>query len=1026
MSKNNSNISLQLPDFTLVTASAGSGKTTALTKRYLLLLLAEGIPFNGLRNILAVTFTKNAATEMKERILETLQRAALGEPRALNELQEILPYDEETVRQKAASYIEIILDNYSDFQVQTIDSFITRVLRASAVDLGLPPEFEVDFSTGAVLDEAFDLFAREIALDPAKQQLLGQLIDLIAENQKGDAKFLWNPYEKITKEIHNLYRQLSAHTGEPNIEDWGSRLQELRQEILSRLRTIGELTRRPGLIVSKRYAAIIDLAHAGDFAAVIARELGQEILNKPKGDFDIAAAEQILHLQHETLLHAGEYVHLAARSHYRPYLQAYRMVQHLIEQVKRRRGTVFLGEANRALANVLSAENVPEIYFSLGEQVHHYLIDEFQDTSPIQWAVLRPLIENSLGGTGSLFIVGDTKQSIYTFRGADWRIMRRMMEREEFPSVRTETLPLTTNYRSGEAIVEFTKNVFHERVPSVIPPDTSDRSGLASYEQEVHREKKEKGYVEVHLFDPPATDDEKDEQAELLPEQECLLRILQDCRSRSYSFGDIAILTPRNRDVVEVSRWLNAAEIKILSHSSLDIRTRKLTGELLALLQFLDSPVDDLAFATFVMGDAFTMALQHAGAKENLRSFILSTRDRQAPLYSLFRTQYRNLWDRYFERLFNLVGYLPLYDLVAEIYKAFDLFASQADEEATLVKLLEVIKSFEESGNNSLKDFLAYAEKDEEESSDEWDIETAETEDAVRIMTVHKAKGLGFPILITLFYDRYPKVNNLFVVGDGDSLQLLRVTSDWAKKSGELAARYEESQMLAQVDDLNKLYVALTRAREEMYVLCVRSKRGRQPSQFLPPHGFRAGKPSRKRLVQKTMEKETPTVHIPTRGVAQVTAFDAIKLRETRRGELLHNILSELKYLDSSIEQAVNSAVEKWTRTIRDEVNTRELSQSILDFLSLPAVSVFFKPQSGRQVLNEQEVVDGRGALHRIDRLVVDPDTLTVLDYKTGEEKESYHEQVKEYMEIVRSMYPGKALVGLLLYVDRKTVREVR
>ncbi|MGH2568992.1 MAG: UvrD-helicase domain-containing protein, partial [Bacteroidota bacterium] len=542
-----------------------------------------GVPHNNLRNILAITFTKNAAAEMKERILETLKRAALGQEQALQELREVLPLDDHTLRDLAAMYVGLILDNYSDFQVSTIDSFITRVLKASAVELGLPPQFAVDFNTSVVLDEALDLFAREIAGDPAKQQLLSQLIDLITENQTGDARFLWNPYEKIVEEMHKLYRQLSAQTAEPRggeltIEESSGRIQILKREIVSRLKAIGELGTRPGLNISKLYATIIDRARAGDFDAVIGRELGQKILNKPKGDYDSAASAKIEELQSELLQLVVEYFHLKARSYYLPYLQAYRMLQHLIERVKRRHGAVYLGEANRALAQLLNEEIVPEIYFSLGEQMHHYLIDEFQDTAPVQWAVLRPLIEHSLSGAGSLFLVGDTKQSIYTFRGADWRIMRRMTERDEFPSVRTRKLPLTTNYRSSEAVVEFTKNVFHERVPAVIPRDVSDRSGLASYTQEVQPGKKGKGYVEVAVFEHSGNDEEKSASAKHPPEQERLLRILNDCRSRGYRYGDIAILTPRNNHVVEVSRWLNEADIKFLSHSSLDIRTRKLTG----------------------------------------------------------------------------------------------------------------------------------------------------------------------------------------------------------------------------------------------------------------------------------------------------------------------------------------------------------------------------------------------------------------------------------------------------------------
>ncbi|MGH2568353.1 MAG: 3'-5' exonuclease, partial [Bacteroidota bacterium] len=427
------------------------------------------------------------------------------------------------------------------------------------------------------------------------------------------------------------------------------------------------------------------------------------------------------------------------------------------------------------------------------------------------------------------------------------------------------------------------------------------------------------------------------------------------------------------------------------------------------------------------LGGLFATSLQSAGIREDFRSFILSTRageQRNTPLYSLFRKRYGQLWERYFERLFNLVGYLPVYDLVAEAYRAFDLFAVQADEEATLVKFLEVIKNFEERGSNSMKDFLAYAEKENDENADEWDIETAGSEDAVRVMTVHKAKGLGFPILITLFYDRVARTDNLFVVGEGDGVQLLRVTGDWAKKSDELSVHYEESRALAQVDDLNKLYVALTRAREEMHILSVRSKRGNQPSAVLPPNGFALGKPSRKQEERQPDERLASTVHLQTSGFAQATGTETIKLRETQRGELIHNILSELEFLDTDVERKVADALEKWKQSIREEVS-EDITSTILEFLRVPEVFSYFTPRSGRAVFNELEVVDRSGALHRIDRLVVDAQTVTVVDYKTGEESESYTTQVKDYMEIVRSLYPGKGITGYLLYVDCKVIRGV-
>ncbi|HXG38590.1 MAG TPA: UvrD-helicase domain-containing protein [Bacteroidota bacterium] len=1024
MLKTNSPQPIQLPDFTLVIASAGSGKTTELTRRYLRLVMTDGMPYNNLRQILAITFTRNAAREMKERILETLKRAALRDPYALEELGTFLPFDNDSLSAYAAGQIDEILDNYSDFQIQTIDSFITRVLRASATDLGLPPDFEVEFNARAVFDEALEFLARELATDAAKQELFRELVDLVSEQRRG--KFLWNPFEYIAKKLRELHVQLSAQRGEPIIRERREELQSLRQRILQQVIEIAKTARSAGLELRKNFESLVERAEAGDVETVFSRIVTQDVFKKPSGKVNAEAITRINTMREELARLVDTYTTLLARTRYLPYIEAYRMLQHHLDEVVQRRGTVVLHDANRALARMLSAEVIPEIYYSLGERVHHYLIDEFQDTSPLQWAVLRPLIENSLGEHGSLFLVGDTKQSIYTFRGADWRIMARMLEREEFPSVRTRMHSLTTNYRSAEAIVQFTKQVFHSRVPEVVPEKTSNLSGLTSFEQEVHEGKRGKGYVKVHILPAPETDEEIGERRESPPERDIVLRIINDCRARGYAYGDIAILSPRNDHVVEVSRWLNAAGIRFISHSSLDIRTRKLTGELLSLLQFLDSPVDDLAFATFLMGTVFATSVPTLNSRD-VQALILRAcaTPHRVPLYREFRATYGELWNRHFEHLFNLVGYLPLYDLVAEVYKAFNLFEHHPDEEGTLMKFLEVAKNFEANGQNSLKDFLAYAGVEDREEADAWNIATAEGEDAVRIMTVHKAKGLGFPILITLFYDRSVKPENLFVVGEDEAVQLLHVTDDGSKKSETVAEYYEHACALAEVDDLNKLYVSLTRAKEEMYVVSVKRKRGDRPSVFFPHDGYEVGTPTRKLVEEVAGELPATILHLPTRGFAQ-TAGEALRLRETRRGELIHNVLSEIHYCDSELEKTLVAGLERWQRRMREPIDVAATVRLLVDFLQLPQVKPWFTETAGRSILNEQEIVDASGQLHRVDRIVVDQEAVTVLDYKTGEEQEEHHEQVRHYRQIVRELYPEKPVQGILLYLDRKIVREVR
>ncbi len=1013
---------LIFPNMMLVTASAGSGKTHTLTLRYLQLLLSTKIPFNNLKNILAITFTNNSASEMKQRILTYLKYTILNVDKdEVRELREVLSLDEETLRERAVFRLNEILDNYSDFQVQTIDSFITRLLRVSALELGFSPDFQIVFDSREILGDAFEVLARDLSMNVEKRQLLEQLVDLVAENQERDSKFLWDPFHKLTREVSEVHQRLSAHSLLPVIEEQQESFRQLQTEIIEKITAIGRVADKPGINVASNYQNILALAGEGDIETLLGRKLSQKVLNKSSHPQLVKIQNQIDELQVELMKTVGKYYEAKARSYYVPFVQTHRLLLDAIEHVKRLRGEVHLGDANKLLANKLRNEIVPEVYFTLGERIHHFLIDEFQDTSPIQWAALRPLIEESLAKIGSLFIVGDTKQSIYTFRGADWQIMARMLTQNEFLSVPTQRNELKTNWRSTEAVVEFGKKVFHEIVPTQENGNVAHLSGLTSYEQNVHEKAKGKGYVEVTLFEIPEEEYGEDEK----PEKEKLLFVLNDCRERGYGYSDIAILTPKNKHVLEISRWLNEANIKFLSHSSLDIRTRTITGELLSLLRFLDSPVDDLSFASFIFGDMFTASMQQGLFDEDMRGFAFASRkdDARAPLYSMFRTAYPDLWQKYFEELFTLVGYLPVYDLVVEIYRVFHLFEMFIEEEAALVKFLEVIKQFESEGNNNLKDFLAYA--DESEEGDSWNIEKSSGEDAVTIMTVHKAKGLGFPVVIALLYDGPPRPNNLAITEDGGELRLVRSKKDWSASSESLSSIYEKNQTRRKVDELNKLYVVLTRAREEMFVLSVKSKRGKEPSAFLPEHGFAFGAPARKEVRPTQAGYDAPLLHTTTRGIAQATNVESIRLEDTTRGEIIHAVLSKIMFIDEQLDGKIIRELQTLQQSGHRIIEPEMIAQQIQEFLAVKEVAQHFLNKKGRKVFTEQEIAGQTGQLFRLDRIVVDEDMVTVLDFKTGSEQEKYVKQVQAYVTLARQVFVGKKVGGFLAYVDMKCLKSI-
>ncbi len=1014
---------LQFPNFTVVSASAGSGKTHTLTLKLLQLLLSERIPNNRLNNVLAMTFTKNAAAEMRQRVLKYLKHAYLGDQPFLSQISEVVAMEKEQISAKAGELIDTILCDYSAFQIQTIDSFIARVFRASALDYGYSPAIEILLDSRPVLDAAFEQFVRELAAQPAKKRLLEDITAQLVDSQS-QARYVWNPFKKLSQGVCELYDTLSSQS--KNIllpEKDENHVQDLKKELLAAFQHLLKLVRKSGLETSSLFENVVNAAESGDIDKFISLKSIDKPLKtgKNKSEKDTvehwnAKFKPFLETFHNLKI---DYIRSSAEQYYRPSIEAYRLFQENIERTMRRNNQIYIADVTRVLLSYISQEIVPQVYFYLGDAIAHYLIDEFQDTSHVQWDALKPLLEETLSKRGSLFIVGDTKQSIYTFRHADWHIMKQVMETTVFPSAPPQIKDLVVNYRSCEQIVDFSRIVFHKTVPAQYTNDAPNASGLSTFKQVVEENNRGKGYVEVSKFEP---------NDELQPEQAKLLNIITDCRKRGYEYGDITILTPKNSDVIEVSGWLNGARIPFISHSSLDIRSRRITGDLLSLLRFLDSPIDDLAFASFILSKTFMRMLavqSDAPAMNDLHTFVLDARynNRSVPLYVIFRTQYPSLWQQYFEHLFTVVGYLPLYDLTTEIFKRFRLFSLMTEEEGTLAKLLGVIKNFEDLGQNNLKDFLAFTE--EENGDDLWNFILPRGTAAVEVMTIHKAKGLGNRVVIVLLYDTKKIHPSRILKEEADGIRMLHITRKEADILEDFQQLYDEHRLTQDVDDLNKLYVAFTRAREEMYILSVKNTKYDEPSKFLPEKGFeQAAKPK----VEKKDTISVPTAEImfSMHSISKNAASaEKLAVYERQRGDCIHAVLAQVEFVDENIKDSLQILIKNQTENTGMEADIHRLRNTITGFLSSPEINPWFTHRAGRTILNEQEFVDTEGRLFRMDRIIIDTDIITVIDLKTGDDKKEYTEQVRNYMNILKSFYPEKNIQGVLAFIDRNTIRVI-
>ncbi len=1010
---------LEFPSVMVVDASAGSGKTLNLTRKLLQLLLSNRIPHNQLRNVLAVTFTNNATREMRQRVLGELKKIVLEEPESLRTMRNLLDGDTAELPSRANALLESILQNFGDLQIRTIDSFLVGILRSSAMSYGFSPEVEILLGDYRLVEKAFDRYFRIQTRSEAGKRSIQELVELVSENRRSDQSFIWDPYSHLTREMKRLVRDLASEMSEPVIQDASGRQHEIKDEIHLLFKKINDIVIEGSWQTTKNFDRISAFGMKRDILELVQRAaLSSVLLKKQQGHGDLASANKAiasLCTQINTLV--SEFALLHAQQFYLPYLRATELISRTLDGVKREEGTIFIEDVNKLLLSRIVREQVPEIYFRLGETIYHFLIDEFQDTSPIQWRNLEPLIENSLAEGGTLFAVGDTKQSIFGFRGADWRVMKTLETTRYFPSARSyETPSLTTNYRSGGVILGFVRDLFQKRIAQHVDHEILSASGLSNFVQDPQSVKEEDGYVTVQLVarEEPGED----------PERVVLGTLLDQIRARGYAYRDIAIITPENENVVRVSGWLNEREIPFLSHSSLDVRKRKVVGEILALLHFLDSPIDDHSFSTFLFGEIFRRFCTEEASPAELRRFVFhSLKQSDAPLYKRFQESYPSLWEKAFRRLLTVVGYLPTYDLVCEVIKILGVFQSIPEEEASFAKFAEVVRLFEGEGSNTLKEFLSFAEEDAD--SGRWNIDIPAEIDAVTLMTVHKAKGLGFPVTIVLLYDGNIQVRNMIMHEHDGHPMLLRVNAELRKKHADIEAVYAKERQKAEVDALNKVYVALTRAEAELHIVGVHDGEPNVPTKYFPESGTFLGVPGHIAPVP-IKHQSVPLHHRNERAPTEVAASEGLHREERRRGEVVHALLACIETVGTDVQENLRKAMETlagiWPANILEDARN-----VVASFLTEPSTRFLFAASDGRVVLNEKEFVSAEGHLFRMDRVVVDPEKVLVVDLKTGnaEQEESYRTQLQTYARLARECFPGRQVEAYLAYIDKSEIRRV-
>ncbi|HHG85529.1 MAG TPA: hypothetical protein ENJ82_12350, partial [Bacteroidetes bacterium] len=850
--------------FKIYKSSAGSGKTFTLVKEYLGVVLRYPERY---RNVLAITFTNKAAAEMKERILSELRSLAGGNQGPMyDSLIEEFGIGQESIQGHAAQVLALILHDYANFAVSTIDSFTHRLIRSFAKDLDLPSRFDVEMDTEALLGRMIDQLMDEIGRDPYVTEILIRFVEEKLRNESG-----WN----VDRDITGVAKELFSENSKKPI----SKLQQLEEdkfilfidfirkqaeEYPARMRELGEegekIMAKAGVRVDdfkggkRGWATIFRKVQARlgptDFNKIMEAKsfltalTTEEWASKAKINLVMPAMEGGLraHLLLLVDFHEANYdrfvtAWLAFQNIHS--MAVLKQVEDLLELHKSQNNLIHISDFQNKISKLLEVEAPDYIYWRLGEKFRHYLLDEFQDTSLLQWVNLRPLLEyirHDPETDGSLLIVGDSKQAIYRWRGGEVDLLEVVAPY----TLDVEPRILGKNFRSKEYIVEFNNNFFGQ-ARELLKSNDILRSIYTDFEQEVREGNEGEGFVQIALLEG----DKKDEFQESALER--TLETIHGMVAEGYQLRDIAILVRSRGEGSIAAQYLTAEGIRVISSESILLFLEPVVSFIISLFRFLVDGNDAIARAEVLH---YFYHYLHQGAELNVApdTRIRELISDEKPIQAVFEQLPKEFGILRFK-----LDQLPLYELTEEIVQIFEL---KEVAPAFLQHFLDVILQFSERMKPDLGEFLKYWDDNKQKFS----VVVPEGEQAIEILTVHKSKGLEFPVVIMPFVNWQIQPQNFssfWAVAD-DAFEgypdTYLVPPRKILESSRFKESYSEEINKTILDNLNVLYVAFTRPRERLYV-------------FIPK-----GKP--RKSAEPPLQKDIRTADALIRLILEEPAFD--------------------------------------------------------------------------------------------------------------------------------------------------------
>ena len=1043
---------MQRHSFSIYDASAGSGKTYALVKEYLKIILTS--PKNdAYRNILAITFTNKAVHEMKSRIVGSLSEFAKDNP--LSKAQELMQdLSRETglsiiqIKTKSQQIIKHIIHNYAAFDISTIDKFTHKVIRAFAHDLNLPMTFEVSLDTENLLIEAVDAIIAQAGED---EILTNLLVDFTMEKTDDDKS--WD----ISREILETGKLVLNENNRNEITHFQDKSITEFLEIKKKLAAVCDELEKETITFGNEAAAVIEQKgidpksfSRGTFPNHIAsiqagkfnpknktfKEADDIAINKTAQDRELIEAivpDLLSILSKVYALFEKIYFYKAFLKNITP-LSLLNTVSNELAKIQQEQNILSITEFNALIHREIQNQPAPFIYERLGERYRHFFIDEFQDTSEMQWQNLIPLIDNALSGQdeygdkGTLMIVGDPKQSIYRWRGGKAeQFIELSKDQNPFNNPDKKVTQLEYNYRSYSQIIEFNNSFFKLLANEFQHPDYKDL-----YENHSHQKVNSKigGYVNISFL-PDTSESEEVVVDKTEKYVQATLDTINQVLEKGFEYKDIVILTRKRGQGIAVANYLTEQGVPLLSSETLMIQNATEVRFIIHVLKYLKNSADIDAKAHFL----HYLAL-HAQDNLPVHDFIAKGKE------LVIETEFEH-WLLQFnlDLSFQNLRKKSLYEAVEIMVSKF--LNPKLRTSSYVQYFLDIVLERDIRNQAGVADFLDFWDK----SADKFSIPSPEGTNAVRIMTIHKSKGLEFPVVIMPFaeedYSRKPK-DKLWLNAEEATVGLPKVlidNSSAVEGFGEDALEiYTVKKQEELLDNINVLYVALTRAEEQLYIISSKniSSKGEIPKNnmcaffinYLIAQGvykedvleYEMGSSTKLSLGNKHEDRSKiiPSVNevLPPKNIKiaqrESVMWGTQQQEAIEYGNVIHEILSFVN-TKNDVDLAIVKAIENGLIT---PTQKEVVFQTILQIVEHSALINHFA--SGNRVLNEQTIIQKEGKIIKPDRMAITPDQkVYLLDYKTGVANSKYIEQLNDYQNAIEEM--GYIVVEkVIVYIGAK------